>query len=46
MFSPIRLREFNEAAYRKFIRTLSDKELMALHKNSTGLHFKLLSEER
>ena len=28
MSDPIGLREFNEAAYRKFIRTLSDEELM------------------
>jgi hypothetical protein len=28
MFSPIGLRGFNEAAYRKFIRTLSDEELI------------------
>jgi len=28
MSDPIGLREFNEAAYRKFIRTLSDEELI------------------
>ena len=28
MSNPIGLREFNEAAYRKFIRTLSDEELI------------------
>ena len=28
MSDPIGLREFNEAAYRKFIRTLSEEELI------------------
>jgi hypothetical protein len=28
MSDPIGLREFNEATYRKFIRTLSDEELI------------------
>jgi len=28
MSDPIGLREFNEAGYRKFIRTLSDEELI------------------
>jgi hypothetical protein len=28
MSDPIGLREFNEAAYRNFIRTLSDEELI------------------
>jgi hypothetical protein len=44
MSSPIGFREFNEDEYRKFIRALSDEELVKAGKRLRILHYLLKSQ--